>query len=303
MASKNRWVQALGIITSGLLATQLQAAPIAAYSNDFNGDLNGDATGLDFASWAVTGASSSVSMRGLPVGASAAARDHVGTGFLGEFGGNDEVKLRLANLPTGMLSISIAFDLYLLRSWDGTSAQYSGDDVFGFGYSGTSLLEASFSNGAQHQTYCPGSVDPSCGATYGSVAALKNQLGFGFGIWTEEDQRDWTPQSLVYQFPDFTMSPFQYEGDSIDFSFFSRGLQIREEAVPEGYNHQDTPFPYLDESWGIDNLRITFHQLTDDVPIDPNQVPEPATLALTLAGLTAIFASRARPTRSGARLA
>ena len=292
MNSRNAWARALGIIASGLLVTQAHAAPVASYSNDFNGMLNGTAAGLNFDSWSVTGSSSSVSTRGLPDAASAAAQAHVGSGFLGEFGGNDQVRLHLNNLPTGALSISIAFDVYLLRSWDGMSAQYSGDDLFGFGYNGTKLLEASFSNGSQQQSYCPGASMSSCNATFGSVGSLKNQLGFGFGLWTEEDQSGFIAQSLVYQFPDFRMSPFQYEGDSIDFSFFSRGLQIRDEALPNGYDKQGTPVRYVDESWGIDNLRITV-----------SQVPEPATLALTLAGLIAVLASRVRRPRSAAGLA
>jgi hypothetical protein len=299
MESRKLGVHTLAILIAGLLAAQAHAAPVATYGNDFNGTLNGAATGLNFDGWTVTGASSVVSTRGLPDGASTAAQAHVGSGFLGEFGGNDEVRLRLANLPTGVLSISIAFDLYLLRSWDGmsggdTSAQYSGDDVFGFGYNDTHLLEASFSNGAQQQSYCPGWSQSSCAATFGSVGSLKNQLGFGFGIWTEADQRDWTAQSLVYQFPDFTMNAFQYEGENIDFSFFSRGLQIRQEALPDGYNDQGTPFAYVDESWGIDNLRITINQVADDLRIDATPVPEPASLALTLAGLAAVLASRTR---------
>lgn len=293
MKTKSFWVRTFSIITSGLLVTQAHAAPVATYSNDFNGALNGVASGLAFDSWSVSGASSVVSTRGLPNAATSAAQSRVGAGFLGEFGGNDEVRLNLSNLPTGALSISIAFDLYLLRSWDGMSGGYSGDDVFGFGYNNTSLLEASFSNGAQQQSYCPGG-GTSCDATFGSVDALKNQLGFGFGLWTEEDQSGWTPQSLVYQFPDFNMHLFQYEGESLSFSFFSHALQIRDQALPDGYNTQGTPFAYLDESWGIDNLRITVNQIINDPGTAPNPVPEPASLALTLAGLAAILMSRTR---------
>ena len=304
MDTKNFWVRALAIITTGLLTTQSHAAPIATYSNDFNGVLNGAASGLAFDRWSITGASSAVSTRSLPDSASRAAQNHVGSGFLGEFGGNDEVRLHLASLPTGMLSISIAFDLYLLRSWDGMSggniaAQYSGDDIFGFGYNDTRLLEASFSNGAQQQSYCPGWSQSSCAATFGSVGSLKNQLGFGFGLWTEEDQRDGAPQSLVYQFPDYTMNAFQYEGESIAFSFFSRGLQIRQQALPDGYDSQGTPFAYVDESWGIDNLRITVNQIPDGLGSSPSPVPEPTSLALMLVGLAGIVASRTRRRTGG----
>jgi hypothetical protein len=49
----------------------------------------------------------------------------------------------------------------------------------------------------------------------------------------------------------------------VTLTFFSQGLQVRD----------DLTFPYLDEAWGIDNLRVSV------------AVPEPAPAVLVLSGL------------------
>lgn len=271
-----------------------QAALAASYNNDFNnpGDpLSGTASGLSFMGWTLTSATlGSVPVRGLPAGASATAQSFVGSGFLGELGGNDVLSLTLGGLPAGPLYVSIAFDAYLLRSWDGESVTY-GPDTFGFGYNNATLLAATFSNGAATQSYCPYGGS-SCAPTFSSDAALKDSLGFDFGLWTPGDpneSRGAIPMSLVYQFPDpvngsapgYQFSPFVYTGSEITFSFFSSGLQLRTDALPAGYDLQGTPLAYADESWGIDNVRVT---------VSP--VPEPSTLLLSFVGMAALIGWR-----------
>lgn len=276
------------------LGLAAQAAVAAGYTNDFNNPadaLTGTASGLSFLGWTLTSATlGAVPVRGLPAGASGDAQSFVGSGFLGELGGDDVVSLTLGNLPAGPLTVSISFDAYLLRSWDGESVTF-GPDTFGFGYNGTTLLSATFSNGAATQSYCPYGGS-SCAPTFSSDAVLKDSLGFDFGLWTPGDPnegRGSIPMSLVYHFPDpvngsapgYQFSPFVYTGDQITFSFFGDGLQLRTDAVPAGYDLQGTPLAYADESWGIDNLRVT---------VTP--VPEPSTLVLSFLGLAALIGWR-----------
>src|SRR5687767_3333156 len=51
-----------------------------------------------------------------------------GRGFLGQFG-NDTVTLRLQELPAHG-TVSVSFDLFLLRSWDGSGENGWGPDVW-----------------------------------------------------------------------------------------------------------------------------------------------------------------------------
>lgn len=201
--------------------------------------------------------------------------------FLGYFGGNDEVALTLSGLPTGAATLRLEFDAYFMWSWDGNDTRpvdgvNRGPDVFGFrvgpGATPDDTQSWTFSHGnpdLSRQSYCDGQATP-CLPTTGAVE--RYTLGYRFDILpTEEDiaSTQAAPMDSVYH--------FVWEGAATDtevtFTFFSQGLQVR----------QDLEFPYLDEAWGLDNVRIT-------------AVPEPGIWALFLGGL-ALVGCRRRPGR------
>ena len=222
------------------------------------------------------------------------------TKFLGEFGGaqttdsaghlqpatGDVVKLNLT-LPHDTATVSVSFDLYLLRTWDGGIGNFGGPDVFGYGYikgqTRTDVLSASFSNGAGDQSYCPGTQLTSCSPTFGSVLAAKNSLGFtvardpqGPGPAVGE------PFSLLYQIPG---TPIQYAGGGdITFYFFSSGLQVvPDDERPHVSSNAKVP-AVADESWGISNIKVAYTLA----------VPEPATWLLMFCGLALLALSARR---------
>src|SRR5262245_48463828 len=73
------------------------------------------------------------------------------TQFLGDFGGTDQVAFQLA-LPQHVSSVTLSFDVYLLRTWDGDDPtpianprpgepdKLGGPDIFGYRYNGNTLL-------------------------------------------------------------------------------------------------------------------------------------------------------------------
>jgi hypothetical protein len=229
------------------------------------------------------------------------------THFLGDFGGTDEVKLHLT-LPQNVSSVTLSFDAYLLRTWDGndptpiTNARagepttLGGPDIFGYGVNGNTLLSASFSHGAGQQTYCPGGFtddkgnpDPkatTCLAPANGNAhdptfnyALLDKLGYKVLLDPHDNSPNvpqvGDPMSMVYHFT----STIPYTGSDITFNFFSSGLQVHDpvtENVPR----------LSDESWGLDNVSVgvTF-------------VPEPRTWTL-LAAFVLLFSLKATRRRS-----
>jgi len=187
------------------------------------------------------------------------------TKFLGEFGGEDAVHLTLP-LGANVATVRLQFDVYLLRTWDGSDqAHFGGPDIFGFGINGLApLVDASFSNGFGNQSYCPDAPNPSsCAPTWGSDPNQKNRLGFNVELEPTVPNgapAKGTPMSLVYHF-DKTVA---YTGNTITFNFFSDGLQV----------HDDLPNKVIDESWGLDNFGVS-----------ATFVPEPYAWVSMLAGL------------------
>ena len=243
------------------------------------------------------------------------------TKFLGEFGGGNPDPLVVGpgrpfsspppasdlirfdvNLSSvqNLAKVQLSFDLYLLRTWDGSDEEYGGPDTFGYGYNNNEILSAEFSDGRGEQTYCPGSAaGTQCLAATGSDAALKNKLGFVVELDPPPTQVDappkGTPMSLVYH---ITSPVLDYTADTISFYFFSRNLQVATYLL-EGpgeqpmlsdlkYPGDQSPLHVADESWGLDNVRVL---------VDTTPVPEPKTWALTVVGLGLLIcaaASRAR---------
>ncbi|GCL41923.1 beta strand repeat-containing protein [Dolichospermum planctonicum] len=141
--------------------------------------------------------------------------------FLGEFG-NDTVSLTLNNQANS--TVTLEFDLFILKSWDGNGPS-AGPDIFTLSIAGgQTLLNTTFSLylGASNQAY-PG--------TFGTVtypartgATENNTLGYYYG------------GDSVYRIS----STFQAPSSNLIINFAGSGL----EGI---YN----------ESWGLDNVKVT----------------------------------------------
>lgn len=151
--------------------------------------------------------------------------------FLGEFG-NETVSLTLTGL-SAYDNLRLEFDLYLIRSWDGSSSGTTfdyGNDAFKVTLGdGSVLLDETFSNGnPAGQSYGPASLNP-----YHTGAAETYSLGFTFydGILQTSQVMD-----SVYRFS----FAFASATDLLNLNFTGYGLQ--------GVD---------DESWGLDNVRVS----------------------------------------------
>lgn len=195
--------------------------------------------------------------------------------FLGEFG-NGMVSLTLNNLPQHT-QLSLSFQLYLIRSWDGNDTTVVngdplGSDTWSLGVAGgPSLLNATFSNGNRAgQTY-GGAFSSYTYTAYTPCTAYQGYSGPGqYGPMTGANEC----YSLGYFFNDPNLGTqamdsvynlnfsFAHSGSSVTFNFAANGLQ-----------------PLLaDESWGLDNVQL-----------DMTPVPLPGAFGLMLAGLGALF--------------
>jgi hypothetical protein len=205
--------------------------------------------------------------------ASAPNPDYAGTRlFLGEFG-NNTVNLSLGALPQHA-SVTVAFDLYVINSWDGNATtsinnQPLGPDRFQFSVAGGPLLlDTTFSNGnPAGQAYAPSPNASGCtpyapSATPGVYAPMTGasecySLGYFFN-----DAIRGTHEAMdsVYSL-EFT---FAHAVDGLSLNFAASDLQS-----------------LADESWGLDNVRVS---------VAP--VPLPASAGLLMAGLAMLGAWR-----------
>jgi hypothetical protein len=180
-----------------------------------------------------------------------------------QFGGNflrsetgNTVTLTLNSLPTHD-TISLAFLFAAIDSLDGTGTFPSGD-FFKIVFDGTTLFSESFANAlsSQIQSYVP----PA-----GVELARRVDLGFsGPGSFFTDS---------AYNFgADPRFANFAHTNSSavIDFFIFGPGNQSLD-----------------DESWAMDNLRVS-------VTTQAQAVPEPGSLALLVAGLGFLAAVKRR---------
>jgi PEP-CTERM motif-containing protein len=185
----------VGVLVAGSAA---MAAPI--YFNDFQSGVG--------SGWSNTTTSTT------PAGCTTC------TTYLGQFG-NQSVTLTLNGLPTNV-TLTISFDEFIIRSWDGNGEMGFGPDTATFSIGGATQLSTTFANGlvGNTQNY------PTAGSPAQTGAAQVNTLGYLFLG---------TPRDSVYalSFSWFNTSSTQ------TFTWGGSGLQ-----------------ELADESWGIDNVSV-----------------------------------------------
>lgn len=153
--------------------------------------------------------------------------------FLGEFG-NDSVRLSLSGFGVHT-EITVSFDVYLIRSWDGVDATW-GTDSLVVNTDGVFLGCTTFANNSDEQQNYNGGIGNAasqCGS--GTTTAFQtgatgvNTLGY---LWYPPDA---DPQDAKYNIA--FLIPHTISTFSIDF--IGKNLQS-----------------LADESWGIDNLFV-----------------------------------------------
>lgn len=227
-----------------IAATATHALAGEVYFNDFNG-----VPGTTYPEWTSTGYTNSANQAGTVAagsGPQAVASVESPNGkqrFLGEFGGprilgappydpkhfvrvDETVTLSLHNLKPHS-TVTVTFDLYILKSWDGNNLNYGPDRWSLSVRGGPTLLDTTFSN--NHKT---GAYDlslqnyPEANSNPQSGAAAVNTLGYKFY------------GDSIYHLS-FT---FSHKGETLALNFSS--------SLFEGKGTED-------ESWGLDNVRVS----------------------------------------------
>lgn len=225
----------LHILTPPLLFTALMlnataSQAVAVYANDFQSSVGSE--------W------SHSTLQNTPTPYPFGARN-----FLGEFG-NDTVSLNLSGL-TPHSALTLSFDLYLIRTWDGSSTgtvSDFGNDSFKVAVgNGPVLLDATFSNGnTAGQTFGPAAINPQF-----TGAAETYSLGYVVpGSILATPQVMDSVYTLRYT--------FAHSSDQLTLDFSGYGLQAMD-----------------DESWGLDNVHVSM-------------VPEPGVAPMLALGLLAV---------------
>ena len=152
------------------------------------------------------------------------------TRFLGQFGA-ESVRLTLDRLPPHK-TVTVKFDLYILKSWDGEEPGYGGPDAFGLKLEDTAdLIKTTFTNVPQFKQKfaCKSGEEttPACigaGAPSGGPFGAASTGTLGFGAWESIHKIKRT---------------FAHDRSFLMLTFFG--------ALNQGVE---------DESWGLDNVRI-----------------------------------------------
>jgi hypothetical protein len=174
--------------------------------------------------------------------------------FLGEFGGpridptahtrvTQTVRLALDKLPPHA-SVTLSFDLLILKSWDGDSPQYGPDRWSVRAGDGPVLLDATFSNNLKVDSDGSTQSYPEAGSRPQSGAKSANTLGYQFF------------GDSIYSFT-FT---FEHKAPTLVLNFSS--------DLFEGKGTDD-------ESWGLDNVTVSVrpaeeHAAAAAAPIRPS---------------------------------
>jgi len=220
-------------------------ADVLVYDNDFN--FQAGSTFSEWLSSPITYFNTSTPKDGTQIDAPAVTNVESPNGkehYLGPFGGprladdtkdfnrtrvEQTISLKLARLPEHK-SITVAFDLYILNSWDGNNANYGPDRWKLAVADGPTLLETTFSNNPKTGAYDLSNQDfPRKNSKFQMNAAAVNTLGskfFGDAIY-----------SLKYT--------FNHSADELELRFSS--------DLFEGKGTDD-------EGWRLDNVQVTANE-------------------------------------------
>jgi uncharacterized protein (TIGR03437 family) len=213
------------------------------YFNDFN-----TASGMTYPEWTSSGYANSANRAGTV--AAGSGPQYVATvtspngrqQFLGEFGGpaivaappydpqhfvrvDETITLTLRDLKPHTV-MTVAFDLYILKSWDGNNQTYGPDRWSLRVQGGPTLLDTTFSNNPKTGADLSQQNYPVANRPYESGAASVNTLGYTFyGDSTYH---------ISFNFP--------HASDTLIVNFSS--------SLFEGKGTDD-------ESWGLDNVRVS----------------------------------------------
>jgi hypothetical protein len=219
------------------------------YTNDFNGP-----AGSTYPEWSVATYSWTGNEAGtLAPGSGTETITNVDSynsaeRFLGELGGpailkgppydarhfvrvDESIQLSLNTLPAHT-SLTVAFDLYVLKSWDGDNSVYGPDRSKLAISGGPTLLDTTFSNNFKTGVDLSLQDYPAVNSPPQTGASTVNRLGYGF----------WFGDS-TYHFS-FTIP---HNSGSVVFVFSS--------SMNEGKS--EPTHSTRDESWGLDNIRVT----------------------------------------------
>ncbi len=155
-----------------------------------------------------------------------------GRNFLGEFG-DQTVSLTLPSQPAGT-SITVAFDLYIIRTWDGNNTTFGPDSWQLAVQGGPTLTRTTFSNHTDpqfgnlfDQSYPAQFTNPVTHNPAKSGADERDTLGYGTGFQGDS----------VYHLS-YT---FDHPGGPLTLNFTG-----------------DTDSPVGNESWGLDNVIVSY---------------------------------------------
>jgi len=230
---------------AGLMCALLSAPAFCAdvYFNDFNAP-----PGTTYPEWTSTGYTNSANRVGTvaagsgPQTVATVVSPNGKQRFLGEFGGpvlvgappydprhfvtvEESVTLTLRDLKPHTF-VTVAFDLYILKSWDGNNRTYGPDRWSLRVQDGPTLLDTTFSNNPKTGADLSQQNYPAANSPQQSGAAAVNTLGYKFygdSIY-----------HLSFNFP--------HTGGTLVLNFSS--------SLFEGKGTDD-------ESWGLDNVRVS----------------------------------------------
>jgi len=233
------------LLPLAILATGCANSVFAAdvYFNDFNGPL-----GTAYPEWTSSGYTNSANQAGTitagsgPRTVATVASPNGQQRFLGEFGGpalvtappydpkhfvrvSETVTLTLRDLKPHTFA-TVAFDLYILKSWDGNNPIYGPDRWSLSVQDGPTLLDTTFSNNPKTGGDLSLQNYPIANSGQQTGAAAVNSLGYRF--FGDSIYR------LSFRFP--------HTGSTLVLNFSS--------SLFEGKGTGD-------ESWGLDNVRVS----------------------------------------------
>jgi hypothetical protein len=177
--------------------------------------------------------------------------------FLGQFG-NTNILLTVSHLPVHD-AITISFDLFVIRSWDGNSTT-DGPDIWELNVvGGAQLCHASFNNGPDNSRLNGQSFPDGVGLGVHAAftgAVETNSLGYFY---------QGKPMDAVYRMS-YTVA---HTSDTMTLSFLARGLN-----------------PNLaEESWGLANVQVKASTMPPTFELTAKRPSAPGKFELRLTGV------------------